>query len=165
MMEDKDLTNALSKFPDYVKGKNGLVVGSEKPWCEVMALNAGAAHVTTSEYSRIVTNHTQLSAFKPSELAAKVLAPGMDFEPFDFAISFSSMEHAGLGRYGDAHNPYGDFEAAAQVSFRANRNSVHTHLIFAPPVILCIGMVYAQAWWCVLPGGPYVSCFEGHNPV
>jgi SAM-dependent methyltransferase len=35
---------------------------------------------------------------------------------FDAVFSFSSFEHAGLGRYGDPLNPYGDFEAVAQVS-------------------------------------------------
>ena len=34
---------------------------------------------------------------------------------FDFAVSFSSIEHCGLGRYGDPLNPFGDFEAVAQV--------------------------------------------------
>eukprot|EP00479_Gromia_sphaerica_P008786 TRINITY_DN3492_c0_g1_i2.p1 TRINITY_DN3492_c0_g1~~TRINITY_DN3492_c0_g1_i2.p1 ORF type:complete len:117 (+),score=15.81 TRINITY_DN3492_c0_g1_i2:118-468(+) len=35
---------------------------------------------------------------------------------FDFAASFSSIEHSGLGRYGDPLDPAGDFKAMAQVS-------------------------------------------------
>ena len=38
-----------------------------------------------------------------------------EIENFDAAISFSSIEHAGLGRYGDALSPYGDFDAVKQV--------------------------------------------------
>ena len=33
---------------------------------------------------------------------------------FDAVVSFSSIEHSGLGRYGDALNPWGDLIAAAQ---------------------------------------------------
>ena len=35
---------------------------------------------------------------------------------FDTAFSYSSIEHAGLGRYGDPLNPYADIEAVAQVA-------------------------------------------------
>ena len=35
---------------------------------------------------------------------------------FDSVFSFSSLEHAGLGRYGDPLNPHGDVEAVAQVA-------------------------------------------------
>jgi hypothetical protein len=111
-----------------VQGKRGLVVGSERPWCEVIALNAGAAHVTTSEYSRIRTNHPQLSAYLPPELARMALEQGAGFQPFDFAISFSSVEHAGLARYGDAHNPYGGRGTGA-CGHRAQSHSAHTHAI------------------------------------
>jgi hypothetical protein len=33
----------------------------------------------------------------------------------DFIFSYSSIEHSGLGRYGDPLNPYGDLEAIAQM--------------------------------------------------
>ncbi len=33
---------------------------------------------------------------------------------WDFAFTYSSLEHSGLGRYGDALNPWGDMEAAVQ---------------------------------------------------
>ena len=33
---------------------------------------------------------------------------------FDAVVSFSSIEHSGLGRYGDALNPWGDLIASAQ---------------------------------------------------
>ena len=34
---------------------------------------------------------------------------------YDFAWSFSSFEHDGLGRYGDPLSPYGDLEAIMKV--------------------------------------------------
>ncbi|XP_023326704.1 uncharacterized protein LOC111700115 [Eurytemora carolleeae] len=35
---------------------------------------------------------------------------------FDVIISYSSLEHSGLGRYGDAINPWGDILTIARVS-------------------------------------------------
>ena len=34
---------------------------------------------------------------------------------FDVVFSFSSVEHSGLGRYGDPIDPFGDVEAVAQM--------------------------------------------------
>jgi len=36
-------------------------------------------------------------------------------ELFDVVFSYSSLEHTGLGRYGDPLAPYGDMEAVAQM--------------------------------------------------
>ena len=36
-------------------------------------------------------------------------------ELFDVVFSYSSLEHSGLGRYGDPLAPYGDAEAVAQM--------------------------------------------------
>lgn len=33
---------------------------------------------------------------------------------FDLVVTFSSVEHSGLGRYGDALNPWGDLIAMAK---------------------------------------------------
>ena len=35
---------------------------------------------------------------------------------FDFGISYSSLEHAGLGRYGDPLNAVGDLQAMSRIS-------------------------------------------------
>ena len=37
-----------------------------------------------------------------------------DLPPFDIFISYSSLEHGGLGRYGDNLNPWGDLIAMAR---------------------------------------------------
>ena len=37
------------------------------------------------------------------------------FEPVDFVFSYSSLEHDGLGRYGDPLNPYADLETLARI--------------------------------------------------
>lgn len=90
----------------------GVVWDSERPWLKVLLARHGAKQVVTVEYGRIkVDEHPVISATTPSQLAAMMLT-----HPrwFDFAASYRSLEHSGLGRYGDPLNPYGDIEASVQ---------------------------------------------------
>ena len=94
--------------------KNGhlLVIGSEKPWLESCALAAGAAKVTTLEYGNIISEHPQLESMTPDNLRFRFAANKLPL--FDAVATFSSVEHSGLGRYGDALNPWGDLQAIAR---------------------------------------------------
>ncbi|XP_013390640.1 uncharacterized protein LOC106159024 [Lingula anatina] len=103
----------LSKYQDQLKGKSGMVIGSISPWVEVILLNLGVIHVTTVDYNPVLFDHPQLSFEFMSDLADKITKNQKLL--MDFAASFSSLEHSGLGRYGDPINPYGDLEAAAQI--------------------------------------------------
>jgi len=96
----------------FIQGRVGVVWGSELPWVEVLLARHGAKQVVTVEYGRIdVDEHPVISATTPSQLAAMMLTRP---RAFDFAVTFSSLEHSGLGRYGDSLNPYGDIEAMVQ---------------------------------------------------
>ena len=44
-----------------------------------------------------------------------VVGVPVQVDQFDAVFSFSSLEHSGLGRYGDPLAPYGDAEAVAQM--------------------------------------------------
>ena len=94
-----------------LKGADVLVIGSENPWVEACVLQAGAAHVTTLEYGRIVSTHSQVSAMTPGEMRRRFREL---MGTYDAVVTFSSVEHSGLGRYGDALNPYGDKQAMAR---------------------------------------------------
>uniref|UniRef100_A0A0K0DPY2 DUF268 domain-containing protein n=1 Tax=Angiostrongylus cantonensis TaxID=6313 RepID=A0A0K0DPY2_ANGCA len=87
----ESIYHALKTYP--VEGKRGFVVGSESPWIEVYALLHGADEV----YSFILP------------------FPRTNQNRFDFAMSFSSIEHSGLGRYGDATDPIGDLREVWKV--------------------------------------------------
>ena len=87
-------------------GKHVLVIGSENPWVEAICLAAGASHVTTLEYGTIRSEHPLVSSLLPKEFNQKYL--GGTLPRFDAVVTFSSVEHSGLGRYGDALNPWGD---------------------------------------------------------
>ena len=95
-----------------VRDQNVLVIGSETPWLEACVLHAGAKHVTTLEYGKIISQHPQITTLTPDEMRAQFSSQYSEY--FDVIVTFSSVEHAGLGRYGDALNPWGDRQAIAR---------------------------------------------------
>jgi hypothetical protein len=103
----------LKKHRRLIYGKKGIVVGSLSPWAEAALLNLGAKEVTTIEYSSIIVDYPGLSARHPSDVAQSY-SDG-NWRTVDFAFSFSSLEHDGLGRYGDPLNPFGDLESLARI--------------------------------------------------
>ena len=109
--ELEQMRDALARWA-VPAGGAGMVMGSETPWVECLALAAGAARVTTWEYSRILTDHPRLHAAPTKELARGFASGALP--PVDWVVSFSSLEHSGLGRYGDAPNPDGDRDAVEE---------------------------------------------------
>ena len=93
-------------------GKRVMVVGSENPWVEAVCLAAGAREVVTLEYGTINSEHPQISSMTPAQMRAAYKAGTLGL--FDAIVSFSSLEHSGLGRYGDALNPWADILAVAR---------------------------------------------------
>jgi hypothetical protein len=110
---DKDVLAAIRRSPFSLERAHALVVGSETPWVESLLLNTGVSTVTTLEYGTINSTHPQVSTYIPSQLGGLFLQG--ELPKFDLVVSYSSIEHSGLGRYGDMLNPFGDFEAAAQM--------------------------------------------------
>jgi hypothetical protein len=106
----KQLREALRQAKNIVQGRV-LVIGSERPWVEACLLYLGASHVTTLEYGGIVSNHPKVSTITPENMRANAHTYQ---NYFDAVVSFSSLEHSGLGRYGDALNPWGDRQAMAR---------------------------------------------------
>lgn len=105
--------NAVEKNIQFVRNKTGIVVGSQSPWAEAGLFNFGAKHITTIEYMKITSDYPNYSSLHPNEVAVKFLKKQWHF--IDFAFSFSSIEHDGLGRYGDPLNPFSDLETVARI--------------------------------------------------
>jgi len=101
----------LQRLPGLHAGSI-LVIGSENPWVEACALRAGAGHVTTIEYGEILSKHPNVTTMTPDTARRFVLNASL--APFDAVVTYSSVEHSGLGRYGDALNPWGDLQAMAR---------------------------------------------------
>jgi hypothetical protein len=97
------LLEGLSRAPG-VNGGHVLVIGSEMPWVEACVLASGARNVTTLEYGVIISKHPRIHTLLPADYR-KVWST---LPPFDAIVTYSSVEHSGLGRYGDALNPWGD---------------------------------------------------------
>jgi hypothetical protein len=104
---------AMKKYQHLVAGKRGLILGSMTPWAEALLLNYHASELITVEYTTITTDHSNLTILTPAQLA-DLYMQGL-WEPVDFIFTFSSIEHDGLGRYGDPINPWGDLETMARL--------------------------------------------------
>ncbi|CAI7932787.1 unnamed protein product [Closterium sp. NIES-54] len=92
---------AFERYP--VSGKSVLVIGSRSPWVESICLGFDAEAITTVDFNKPIASHPKMRQMLVEELE------GTD-EVFDVAVSFSSLEHDGLGRYGDPINPFGDLQ-------------------------------------------------------
>jgi len=114
---DADKINRFIKDYMNVKDQHVLVIGSETPWIEVMALRNGARHVTTVDYVKMISEDPRLSILHANDFNSMFLnneLKELDGGPIDAIISYSSIEHSGLGRYGDSLNPWGDLIAMAR---------------------------------------------------
>ncbi|CAI7934313.1 unnamed protein product [Closterium sp. NIES-54] len=97
---------ALDKYT--VKGQSVLVIGSQKPWLEAMLLAYKAGSITTVDFNKPVADYPGLRLWNVAELEATD-------ETFDVVASYSSLEHDGLGRYGDPLNPNGDLHRMMKI--------------------------------------------------
>ena len=67
----------------------------------------------TVEFGEIKSEHPQIETMVPKKFTERFL--NGEIEQFDFGVSFSSLEHDGLGRYGDVLNPIGDLQTMAKM--------------------------------------------------
>ena len=118
----------LNLFNSFVKynltNKNIAVVGSETPWIEAMLINLNNK-VTTIEYNVPECKYDMLDCkdyFSFFEL---------NTQPFDAVVTFSSIEHSGLGRYGDPLDPDGDFKTMQTIYKNLHPGGI---LIWGAPV-------------------------------
>ena len=100
----------LYAFNKYnLKGKRVAVIGSLTPWIEAIALNCGAAApITTVEYNVPICADSRIRTVSYDDFTKST-------DLYDAIITYSSIEHSGLGRYGDPLNPAGDMETMQQI--------------------------------------------------
>ncbi|XP_023336830.1 uncharacterized protein LOC111707880 [Eurytemora carolleeae] len=97
-----------------VKDKTVLVIGTQNPWVEAIVLTKNPGLVMTLEYGMFKSEYPKLQFVTPAVFREKYKKGELPL--FDIIISYSSLEHSGLGRYGDAINPWGDILTVARVS-------------------------------------------------
>lgn len=107
---------AIMKYKKFVEGRSIAVIGSLTPWLEAIILNCGAKSVTTVEYN------------KPDETSKIKTITYDDFvasdTQYDSIFSYSSIEHSGLGRYGDPLKPNGDIETVKHIYAKLRKNGM-----------------------------------------
>ena len=100
-------TNALReglKHTPPIENERVIVIGGQIPWVAACVLEAGARAIVTLEYGKIISQHTIIRTMIPTEFRWNYLNGTLG--TFDAVVTFSSMEHSGLGKYGDALNPW-----------------------------------------------------------
>ena len=118
---------ALRDFP--ITARNVFVAGSISPWVEAICISRGAARVVTVDYNLPSTTSPRLTLQSMSALRGATVT-----ERFDAIFSFSSIEHDGLGRYGDPVNPLGDVAAMGEFA-----------LLLRPSGLLYLGLPIARS--------------------
>ena len=84
-----------------IDGGHILVIGSESPWIEAILFEKGARHITVLDYGKIISKHSNISILNPDKMRELYMEGkyNSEDEKFDAMVSFSSLEHSGLGRY------------------------------------------------------------------
>ena len=77
-----------------------MVIGTQVPWIEAILLEKGATHVTTLDYGEIENTHPNITIVTPEKIR-EMYIKGLFRKKemlFDAMLTFSSLEHSGLGR-------------------------------------------------------------------
>ena len=74
-----------------------------------------ASQITTLDYTRKIYELDRLVWLHVNDYLDDLISKKKELEQFDNSASFSSIEHSGLGRYGDPLSPEGDIDAVQQV--------------------------------------------------
>lgn len=96
------IQQAFDKYK--IEGKNVAIIGSTTPWIECICLNNKSYKITTVEYNMPKCNDNRFNMMNYYDHFQN------NDNKFDCIISYSSIEHSGLGRYGDILDPEGDFK-------------------------------------------------------
>jgi len=110
-----DLYNAVLKYP--VNGKDVLVIGSRNPWIEVVCIGHGAASVTTVDYNIPKCDNPRIRCICVDQHTS-------ENKLYDCVFSFSSIEHDGLGRYGDPIEPNADLKSMSNIASKLSNNGL-----------------------------------------
>ena len=79
-----------------LKDKDVLVIGSVRAWIEAILLSKDVKSITTLEYAPYKTDHPKITIISPKDFAK--LTKSHKAPTFDVMVTFSSLEHSGLGR-------------------------------------------------------------------
>lgn len=108
-----DVLKWQNKWNLYLNCKELLVVGSISPWIECFLISKGALKVFVTDVNKIQIQDDRIIFLSAEELNTK---------KFDMIVSYSSVEHIGLGRYGDKIDLKGDIKFMDSIYDQLNDN-------------------------------------------
>lgn len=111
---DLYLYKMLGKYP--IEGKTVAIIGTVIPWYEAIVLAFGG-HPFTIEYNKIVSEDPRVEVTTAEEFERNP-------RKFDVILSISSIEHDGLGRYGDPVDPHADLETMKKMKAMLNEKGL-----------------------------------------
>jgi SAM-dependent methyltransferase len=111
---DTVLNELMHYFSPLLANKSLAVIGTQIPWIEAIGLVVGHSRIVTLDYTRATYEYPKLKWLHVNDYLDNAINNTI-LEEFDTIASFSSLEHSGLGRYGDPINPNGDIEAVKQI--------------------------------------------------
>ena len=135
---DSYLYEALAKYQrvsmrdEFLRSKKVAVIGSITPWYESVVLFYGGMP-TTIEYNTIDNQDPRLQVLTVEEFNKNPMV-------FDAIISISSIEHDGLGRYGDPIDPNGDLKAMKKLKTMLKEDGL---------LFLSVPVSKDHLWWNV----------------
>ena len=94
------IKHVLIKYMN-VENKHFLVIGSQLPWIEAILVSLNIKKITTLEYNDYKTDHSRISIISPLQFREMVQSKNAPM--FVGMVTFSSIEHSGLGRYNIIH--------------------------------------------------------------
>ena len=110
-----ELEVIMKKYKEKLKSRSLVVIGTQLPWIEAIGYELAASKITTLDYTRKKYETDSLEWLHVNDYLDDLISNNKQIEQFNNAASFSSIEHSGLGRYGDPLSPEGDIDAVRQV--------------------------------------------------
>ena len=105
----------MKKYLSKVQYKSLVVIGTRMPWVEAIGYSLLVSQITTLDYTRKHYENERLEWLHVNDYLDDLISNKRKIETFDASASYSSIEHSGLGRYGDPLSPEGDIDAVQQV--------------------------------------------------
>lgn len=115
----------------YIQGRKVLIVGSQSYWLELFCAIAGATDITTVEYREIAWTARPVCKARMKTLTWDDYTADLDSHlgAYDLVLSYSSIEHSGLGRYGDQVTPLGDLLTFLLMSRSMKATGMSAHAV------------------------------------
>lgn len=123
----------LAKYKSKIQNRNMVIIGTIYPWLEKYSYYLNASTITTLDYTRANWDNPKLRWEHVNDFLDRAISEEQ-IEHFDNSASFSSIEHSGLGRYGDPLSPNGDIDAVQE-----------THCLLKPGGLFFLALPFSYA--------------------